>query len=253
VETLPETVQLRKFSTMGSACTFPVETVLFLGIAIAAVLTVRKLKPTLENVRSLRGEVAVFGDDIVIPVDSRELFVEALEVLYFKVNSHKSFWTGKFRESCGVDAFDGVDVTPVYWHRSYNGGPESLASVVECRNNYYSKWLLNTAAYLTSTLPEELNIPQVAMRSGVFGFKTRCRPRNAALSGRYNHGLQRAELRVRSIISKQARAKTNDDTALLQYFTEAPGPLTKWSHGVPQRPLLKTKKRWVAEEDIIAQ
>lgn len=253
VETLPETVRLRKFSTMGSACTFPVETVLFLGIAIAAVLTVRKLKPTLENVRSLRGEVAVFGDDIVIPVDSRELFVEALEVLYFKVNSHKSFWTGKFRESCGVDAFDGVDVTPVYWHRSYNGGPESLASVVECRNNYYSKWLLNTAAYLTSTLPEDLNIPQVAMRSGVFGFKTRCRPRNVALSGRYNHGLQRAELRVRSIISKQARAQTNDDTALLQYFTEAPGPLTKWSHGVPQRPLLKTKKRWVAEEDIIAQ
>jgi len=253
VETLPETVELRKFSTMGSACTFPVETLLFLGIALAAVLTARQLKPTLKNIMSLQEEVAVFGDDVVIPGDSRELFVDALEVLYFKVNDHKSFWTGKFRESCGVDAFDGINVTPVYWHRIYDGGPESLASVVECANNYYSKWLLNTSSYLASTLPVGLGVPQVAMRSGVFGLKTRCRPRNIYHCGRYNHGLQRAELRVRSIISKQARAQTNDDTALLQYFTEAPGPMTNWTHGVPQRPLLKTKKRWVALDDIIAQ
>lgn len=251
VETLPRTVQLRKFSTMGSACTFPVETVLFLGIAISAVLTTRRLAPTLKNILSLQGEVAVFGDDVVIPVDSRELFVAALEVLYFKVNDHKSFWTGKFRESCGVDAFDGVNVTPVYWHRPYNGGPESLASVVECRNNYYSKWLLHTAAYLASTLPRGL--PEVAMSSGVFGLKTRCRPRNVYLQSRYNRRLQRVELRVRSLIAKQDRAPTNDDTALLQYFTEEPGPLTKWTHGVPQRPLLKIKQRWVCEEDMLAQ
>lgn len=252
VETLPESVTLRKFSTMGSACTFPVETLLFLGIALSAVLTARKLAPTLENVKSLMGEVAIFGDDIVIPVDSRELFVEAIEVLYFKVNDHKSFWTGKFRESCGVDAFDGVDVTPVYWHRSYNGGPESLASVVECHNNYYSKWLLNTAAYLASTLPTG-EIPEVAMSSGVFGRKTRCRPRNAFFRRRYNHGLQRAEIRVRSLIAKQDRSPTNDDTALLQYFTERPRPSDRWAHGVPQRPSLKIKWRWVAEERLTAQ
>jgi hypothetical protein len=253
VETIPETVYLRKFSTMGSTCTFPVETVLFLGIALAAVLTQRKLAPTLRNIQSLAGEVAVFGDDVVIPVDSRELFVDALEVLYFKVNDHKSFWTGKFRESCGVDAFDGVDVTPVYCRGVYDGGPESLASVVECANNYYSKWLLCTSSYLASTVPEELGVPRVAMRSGVFGIKTRCRPRNPARRGRYNHDLQRAELSVRSIISKQTRAPTGDDTALLQYFTEDPGPLTKWTHGVPQVPKLKSKFRWVALDDVLAQ
>lgn len=251
VETLPKDVWLRKFSTMGSACTFPVETLVFLGIALSAVLTVRRLRPTLGNIKSLMGEVAIFGDDVVIPVDSRELFVCALEVLYFKVNDHKSFWTGRFRESCGVDAFDGVDVTPVYWHRAYDGGPESLASVTECANNFYSKWLLNTAAYLASTLPQ--GIPEVAMSSGVFGLKTRCRPRNVAFRRRYNRSLQRVEVRVRSLIAKQDRLPTNDDTAILQYFTEAPGPLSQWTHGVPQRPLLKVKQRWVAEEDILAQ
>jgi hypothetical protein len=142
-------------------------------------------------------------------------------------------------------------VTPVYWHRAYDGGPESLASVTECANNFYSKWLLNTAAYLASTLPQ--GIPEVAMSSGVFGLKTRCRPRNAAFRRRYNRSLQRVEVRVRSLIAKQDRLPTNDDTAILQYFTEAPGPLSQWTHGVPQRPLLKVKQRWVAEEDILAQ
>jgi hypothetical protein len=142
-------------------------------------------------------------------------------------------------------------VTPVYWHRAYDGGPESLASVTECANNFYSKWLLNTAAYLASTLPQ--GIPEVAMSSGVFGLKTRCRPRNVAFRRRYNRSLQRVEVRVRSLIAKQDRLPTNDDTAILQYFTEAPSPLSQWTHGVPQRPLLKVKQRWVAEEDILAQ
>jgi hypothetical protein len=251
VETLPENVTLRKFSTMGSACTFPVETLIFLGIALSAVLVTRRLRPTLGNIKSLMGEVAVFGDDVVIPVDSRELFVDALEVLYFKVNDHKSYWTGKFRESCGVDAFDGVNVTPIYWHRFYNGGPESLASVAGCRNNYYNKFLLHTAAYLASTLPP--GIPEVAKRSGAFGLKTRCRPRNAGFKRRYNHDLQRVEIYVRSLLAKQSRSPTNDDTAILQYFTEAPDPLNKWVHGVPQRPLLKIKQRWVAEEELSAR
>lgn len=251
VENLPSTVSLRKFSTMGSACTFPVESLIFLGIAIASVLTHRRLRPSLENIKALIGEVAVFGDDIVIPVDSRELFVDALEVLYFKVNAGKSFWNGRFRESCGVDSFDGVNVTPVYWKQPYDGGPESLASNVECANNYYRKWLLHTSAYLASTLPPD--IPMVATGSGVFGLETRLETRNSGLLTRYNHDLQRAEVRVRSLIAKQSRLPTNDDTALLQYFTEEPSPLNQWTHGVPQRPRLLSKMRWVSAADLVSQ
>jgi len=246
---VPEVIDLRKFSTMGNACTFPVESLVFLGIALASVLTTRKLRPSLQNIKSLEGEVAVFGDDIVIPTDSRKLFVEALEVLYFKVNSNKSFWTGRFRESCGVDSFNGVNVTPVYWRTYYDGGPESLASVLECRNNFYSKFLLTAAEYLASTLPGQL--PWVDTASGVFGLKTRLHDGNDDLLSRYNPNLQRVEYRVRSIISTQRRTPTQDDTALLQYFTEEPSPMTNWTHGVPQRPRLLTKMRWVAA-DLLA-
>lgn len=248
---LPGTIQLRKFSTMGSACTFPVESLLFLGIAISSVLVKRGMEANARNVWSLEGEVAVFGDDIIIPVDSRELLCDALEVLYFKVNSHKSFWTGRFRESCGVDAFNGVNVTPVYWRRPYSGGPESLASTVECRNNFYNKFLLHTAAYLASTLPK--GIPWVSMDSGVVGLKSRCKPRNDGLRTRYNRDLQRPETYVRSLIAKQDKLPTNDDSALLQFFTEQPDPNVVWKSGIAQRPRLQTKMRWVDTRDIIAQ
>jgi len=69
-----ETLELRKFSTMGSACTFPVETLMFLASTLAAVLTVRGRPVNKRNILELVGEVAVFGDDIVVPSDSRELF-----------------------------------------------------------------------------------------------------------------------------------------------------------------------------------
>jgi len=247
----PSIISLRKFSTMGNACTFPVESLLFFCIAMASTLVSRRLKPCMRNVETLVGEVAVFGDDVVIPVDSRELFVEALELLDFKVNAGKSFWTGKFRESCGVDSFSGVTVTPAYWKSAYDGGPESLASVVDSSNNFYQKFLLNVSTYLASTLPRL--VANVAQHSGVFGLKSRLPVTNIDLRGRYNDHLQRAEIRAMTLTASQSRSPTNDDTALLQFFTEDPGYGIPWSHGVLQIPRLQVKPRWVSLDDVTSQ
>jgi hypothetical protein len=248
IEFEDRSVQLRKFSTMGNACTFPVESLLFLTIALAATLTSRGLKLCMRNVRALTGEVAVFGDDIIVPVDSRELVVEALELLWFKVNEGKSFWNGKFRESCGVDSFRGVNVTPSYWKTPYDGGPETLASVVETSNNFYQKFLLNTAAQLASTLPRL--VPSVAQRSGVFGLKSRLPVTNPHLRMRRNDDLQCYEIRALTSKSSQPRSPTNDDTALFQFFTEEPGPGIPWTHGYLQRPTTKSKLRWVSLDHV---
>ncbi len=248
---VPSLIRLKKFSTMGSANTFPVQSLLFLGIALASVLTQRKLPPTRKNVERLSGEVAVFGDDIVIPVDSREPFEDAMKVLYFHVNDRKTFWSGNFRESCGVDSFRGVNVTPAFWKRFYDGRPESLASVMETSNNFYKKFMLETSTYLASTLPR--HVPQVAMTSGVGGLKSRTQPRNTSLKTRYNPALQRDEVLALTTSSSQDRTPTNDDAALLQYFTEAPEPTTKWTHGIGQRSRLRKKLRWVCANRITAQ
>jgi len=248
---VPSSIRLRKFSTMGNACTFPVESLLFFSIAMAATLVSRGLKWCQKSIDSLAGEVAVYGDDVVIPVDSRELFVETLEILHFKVNENKSFWSGNFRESCGVDSFRGVTVTPAYWKTFYDGGPESLASVTETSNNFYQKFLLNASGYLASTLPRL--VPTVAQHSGVFGLKCRLEVSNPSLRERWNSDLQRYEVFVLTTQSSQRRLPTNDDTALLQFFTEDPGQGIPWTHGIMQRPLTKIRKRWVSRDSIAAQ
>jgi hypothetical protein len=249
---VPSVIPLRKFSTMGNACTFPVESLIFLSIAIATVLTHRKLRATKRNVESLSGEVAVFGDDIVIPSECRVLFTEALKILDFKVNTKKSFWTGRFRESCGVDAYGGVEVTPAYWRIFCDGKPESLASTVDTRNNFYKKFLLTAADRLASTIPRRFSIAQVSMRSGVFGLITFLEPRNYRLRTRWNTDLQRRETLISDIKCREERLPIENDSALLQYFTEEPDPSSRWKSGTPQRPKTKIRPRWVVTADLFA-
>lgn len=243
--------KLNKFSTMGSACTFPVESLLFLAISLAAVITDRKQRVTLETVRSLAGEVAVFGDDIIVPVDHRAAVQDALEVCHFQVNTAKSFSTGRFRESCGVDSFNGQEVTPIYWKGVQDGKPESVARTIALHNNLQNRFLMRTAGYVASTL-RGLSIPYVEAGSGAVGLKTRTGLRNR-LKKRYNEGLQRFEVLVHTISGTVQKTATNDDSAVFQYFTESPSPLDKWCSGVPQRPRLTLRRGWVAEAELLAR
>lgn len=243
--------ELRKFSTMGSACTFPVQSLVFLSVALAAILTKRQLRVTVKNIQSLVGEVAVYGDDIIVPVDCRELFVRSLEVLHFKVNTDKSHWTGRFRESCGVDAFDGVDVTPVYWQSPNRGTPESIASTIAVSNNFYRKWFLTTSSYLASTLPR--GIPLVAVDSGVCGLKSFVDPLPSHYRVRWNGDLHRMESLVLGFRFRVQKTPITNDSALLQFFTEDPSPTTYWQGGVAQRPRLSLRPRWVPLFDVTNQ
>jgi hypothetical protein len=247
-----ERLRLRKFSTMGSACTFPVESLMFMTVAIAAVLFTRRVQVTVENIASLSGEVTVFGDDIIVPIDCRLAFQRALEILDFKINSAKTFWIGRFRESCGVDAYHGVDVTPAYWRSPTEATPDSIASKVEVCNNFYEKWLLRTSSFLASTIRNG-EIPTVAVDSGVFGFKSRTGPRLDSLKSRWNRDLQRTEVRVVRLSAKTTRSGINDNSALLQFFTEAPEPHEPWASGIGQRPRISLKRGWVPTSDLYSQ
>nr|URG16513.1 MAG: RNA dependent RNA polymerase [Leviviridae sp.] len=245
----PAVHTLRMFSTMGNACTFPVESIGFLTIILACVATQRKLRLTPRVLVDLAKEVAVFGDDLIVPNDSRPLVCVALEALGFRVNADKSFWIGKFRESCGVDAFNGVDVTPTYWKGPCTNGPESIASTVEVSNNFYKKWMLHTARYVAEAI-ERVEIPLITMDSGVCGFTSFVKPELGFTKNRYNEALQRWEAFVPMLLTSVRRTPITDDSALLQYFTENPEPHIAWSSGVMQKPRLKLRPRWVPLSDI---
>lgn len=97
-------VLYRKWSSMGNAYTFELETLIFwaLGEAVCEV--------TMHDKRFTR----TYGDDIVIPSGAAPLMLDVLEHCGFKPNPEKSFWSGPFRESCGKHYFRGQDVTPFY-------------------------------------------------------------------------------------------------------------------------------------------
>jgi hypothetical protein len=61
------------------------------------------------------GAAFVFGDDILVPTAIAPSVMEDLETFGLRVNRLKTFVHGHFRESCGVDAFNGINVTPVRW------------------------------------------------------------------------------------------------------------------------------------------
>jgi hypothetical protein len=96
--------ELEKFSSMGNGYTFELETLIFWAIA--------------SSCTELSGEdqdlVSVYGDDIIVPVEAVDLLMACLTWCGFNLNREKSFWTGKFRESCGADWLDGEPVRPIY-------------------------------------------------------------------------------------------------------------------------------------------
>lgn len=244
---LPQRIELKKFSTMGSAVTFPIQSILFLCVALATCFTKYRLRDPRKEMSGLFGKVAVFGDDIIVPNDCRELLQQVLEVLDFKVNDDKTFSEGFFRESCGVDMYRGVDVTPVYLHDLTVATPESVASMVDTCNNFYKKFYITTSVQLGSTLPNQIGT--VHQDSGVFGLKSRVGthlPRK-----RWNGRYQRDEVRVLSVCAKQSLRAEEDDSALHQFFSELPSPYENWEAGTRLRPKLRMKFCWVSRSDCM--
>lgn len=106
--TLPDgtIVEYEKISSMGNGYTFALESLIFYAITKAAALCCgHRLK---------KSEFAIYGDDIIVPQDLALITIEALNACGFSVNTDKTFIAGRFRESCGADYVDGIDVRPIF-------------------------------------------------------------------------------------------------------------------------------------------
>lgn len=240
---------LRKFAPMGSACTFPVQSIVFATIAAFAVMEANGLDITPDTVHDAYSQVRVFGDDIVVPGYAYPMLASALAECGLKVNASKSFATGNFRESCGMDAFKGVDVTPAYARSSYETtDPATLSSVVECSNNFHLKGLWRSADYLLKLVPdsERKLLPVADVAVGACTVRTFCRGMSV-VALRANRDLHCDEVLVLDIESMSEKRAGAGEASLLQWYTESPDPdsFVKWSHGEATRPQLRKKKRWV--------
>lgn len=100
-------IKLEKFSSMGNGYTFELETLIFNCLACTAI--------SMSGGDPINGEnVFTFGDDIIVPSEYTRSVIAVLRFFGLSINERKTFVDGPFRESCGGDFFDGVNVRPYY-------------------------------------------------------------------------------------------------------------------------------------------
>lgn len=244
---------LRKYSTMGNATTFPVQSFFFLTLSLAAVFHTRGLKACYRNLKAFgEREVRVFGDDIIVPADSSGLLVRLLEALSLKVNASKTFTVGNFRESCGVDAFRGNDVTTTsILERPRRTSPSSVVSTVDAHNNLLQAGYHATSAFLrkTASLTGFKNIREVKCGDGAFGWYTYDVPSNEGFPLRVNKDYHRLEIKCLQPKAVVTRSPAEGHPGLLQFFTEAAKKVTSASSTLgylARRPRSRLTTRWAS-------
>lgn len=149
---------LEKFCSMGNGFTFPLQTLLFTAL-------VRTTVPVEEHCLT-----SVFGDDIIVPRKYAETLIDRLEFLGLQVNTSKTHLAGVFRESCGVDTFNGVNVRPAYRRDKHETDPVSWA-------NAWDRWLRRMTA-VPGMSDDDLRLLEASWLTSV-----RCVPRDFRLPG----------------------------------------------------------------------
>jgi len=164
---------LRKFASMGSALCFPVEAMYFYTICVMALLDAQNLSCTQRNIFKISRRVRVYGDDIIVPCTHADAVLDYLQKYNCKVNVNKTFKTGRFRESCGRDAYAGYEVTPTYIRQPYPENrqqPASLVSWCATANLFYLKGYWQTASLLFKILERTLGpLPYVRETASMLG------------------------------------------------------------------------------------
>lgn len=208
---------LKKCFTQGSACTFPVQTIIYSMIAIAATLISENRKVTSYSIDRVARKVRVFGDDIIVPTNSLSKLTEILSYLQLKVNLNKTFSKERFRESCGLDAYAGVDVTPARVKRfSANPSHEVAVSMLQSSNNFFVRGYWKTAMWLQSFL-RRYDLPIVSHRDSD-GLASFCGRSESHLDERWNAKLQRKEVRRHILVSKSKKVATQSAYDLTEYL-----------------------------------
>lgn len=159
-------VSLSKFAPMGSALCFPVESLLFWALCVSALEE--------SGDRHASCHVYVYGDDIIVPTDKFDVVAETLHTFGLKVNVNKSFFAGNFRESCGVDAWKGYNVTPVRFRKFPGTDPsDATAHAAWCAYASHLNEIgaLHAAAFARTMVTRVLGwIPTTSRTMGYLSF-----------------------------------------------------------------------------------
>lgn len=163
-------IKLNKFAPMGSSVCFPMEALVFYSVCVAAISIAADTECWLKHAQ----RVYVYGDDIIIPCEFVDACILALETVGFKVNTSKSYWRGNFRESCGLHAYKGVDITPIRVSKLPPGTPNDgsrISSWLSYARAFDRQGFSRTAELIYDMIENLLRrkLPYCTDQSGVLG------------------------------------------------------------------------------------
>jgi hypothetical protein len=183
-------IRLLKYAPMGNCLTFPIQSLCFWSLVRAGILC---------RYGVICNDVYVFGDDIIFPSKYYDGAIQGLVDSNLVVNVSKTFRKGLFRESCGVDAYNGEDVTPHRLKRyvlSRYSACQSVCTLAKAmRIDGYDK----TSAFLYKYVSENIGMLPLSnnlMAQGIYEYEPRLEITWRRGKTRYNVDLQRWESRI---------------------------------------------------------
>lgn len=170
---------LEKFSAMGNGYTFELETLIFLSLVMGA-------RCVCQDNQAFR----VYGDDIIVSTKVWPLLSDSLKFLGFDENSEKTYGNTYFRESCGADYWNGVNVRPFFLKQKvkdsddfnqlcyiYSNQIILYSSRIRCGNSRDSRYLRAwTTLYLAVPPHLRFRVPEGFDANGFLGSFDEARP-----------------------------------------------------------------------------
>jgi len=165
-------VVMKKFAPMGSNLCFPIEALVFMALGVGVLLANQLARnPCAARHRTLTGtrplyaanpytglmrriasNMFVYGDDLICRGEDYASIVEYFPKVGLMFNTDKCCTQGSFRESCGVDAYKGIDVTPLklkgLWRTGRKQKPETIISWVAFSNAIRERGYRNCASLM---------------------------------------------------------------------------------------------------------
>jgi hypothetical protein len=241
-----QVVRLKKFAPMGSCLCFPVEAVVFYALAVTSIIRARRRAGTRKSPRALRqsamGAVYVYGDDIIVRSEDYASVLQDLPTVGLLFNDAKCCTAGSFRESCGVDAFNGVNVTPLRIKKVYdvhrNVRAETFVAYVAYSNAMYARGYKRVASHLASLVENRIGPLPITYRQE--GYLSLIRPVRTIQPGprskvRFNSDLMRWEIRAWTLFTPSIEVESNDWSMVLRRYTSPSDWSDPGTFAVPRR------------------
>jgi len=225
-----QVVQLKKFAPMGSCLCFPVESIVFYALAVTAIIRARRENGCKKSIRarasSARAAVYVYGDDLIVRSQDYGPLLTMFPTVGLKFNDGKCCTGGFFRESCGCDAYKGVDVTPLrlkkLWSSRRTVDANTLIAYVAYSNAAYQRGYKRVAWLLASHV--QLILGELPITNRQLGYLSLIRPVSTIQPGprhpvRYNSELMRFEIKGWTLRSPDISVDPNAWSMVLRRFT----------------------------------